>query len=1101
MPDARLQRLVEEVAHRAPTRPAVECDGVITSYGELDALANGYAHALVDRGAAPGAIVAVGMPRSAELVGAVLGTLKAGCAFLPLDITVPALRLAQIVEDAAPAAHLDGTAPVTPAQRPPHGVVEPEIAYCVYTSGSTGRPKGALLTHAGLRVVTLAQRECLGAGPDDRVAQFASPGFDAFVFELVMALANGATLVVVPDHVRGDPQALLSFMDKAQISFTVLPSLVVAGLSRLPAASPRLRLVASAGDVLPASAVRAWPHPARLFNLYGPTEATIWSTVHACDPADPAPTVPIGHAIPGVDVRLLGDDGAQVSQGEICVLGPTVGHGYLNRPELTAERFRPAGTYRTGDIGRRRADGAIEFLGRHDRQVKLRGYRIELAEIEAVLRAHAEVDDAVVLAQGEGADRVLVAYVVAPHRRPGLAAALHTHLAERLPDYLVPARLHPLASFPVTSSGKADREALAALAVNRAEAGVPRTPQQEAVARIWCETLGVAGCGVEATFHECGGHSLTATQLANRVNRELGTRVTAIDLLNGATIATIAARVPLRTPTVAAAHAPSRAASEPASTAQMQIAYATNVAGDPHAYVARARLTLRGPLDVAALTGALRAVVARHEIFRTRFELRDGELTQVVEDTTEAAVECVAPGSRSEESLLEAMAADVLDAAKLPLVRWALLRYAPDHHVLLHVEHHYVHDGWSFRVFLRELAALYSGAVTGNPAPIGEPVQFGDYTRWQRAWLRSPQAVELERVWRQRLSGVPLRLRLPALEPSVSLPGRGELLRFAVDPELLRDLGRYAARQGLTVFQAMFGSFALVLARLSARSDLVLGTSAANRSRLEWEQVIGLVVNVVPVRVTADARDGVGVVLAAARRGLLDALRDSELPFSRIVAATPPDQRLGQHPVAQVLFNAHSSLTSAVEFAGLRVDVEEALANGLAKFPLNVTMIPDAAWAHGEMLVECDLGHYDPGRVERFALAYLDVLAAVAHDADITTIDGLIEARLPGSIAADAPAGATEALLASVWRKLLGLEIVGRGSDFFALGGNPVLAQRMVARVNDELDAGLTVGDVVAHPTLADLARRVVDLQLAEFDPDELSALLAAAKESPDERA
>ncbi len=440
----------------------------------------------------------------------------------------------------------------------------------------------------------------------------------------------------------------------------------------------------------------------------------------------------------------------------------------------------------------------------------------------------------------------------------------------------------------------------------------------------------------------------------------------------------------------------------------MQIAYASDVAGDPHAYVARARLTLHGQLDVAALTGALREIVGRHEIFRTRFELRDGELTQVVEDAAEAAVECVAASSGSQESLLEAMATDVLDAARLPLVRWALLRHAQDRHVLLHVEHHYVHDGWSFRVFLAELAALYSAVANGGPAGLGDPVQFGDYTRWQQAWLRSPQAAELARIWRRRLSGIPLRLRLPALEASTPAPGTGGLRRLALHPVLLRDIGGYAARHGFTVFQTMFGSFALVLSRLSARDDLIVGTSAANRSHVEWEQVIGLIVNVVPVRVTARAQSGVVSFLAAARRGLLDALHDSELPFSRIVAATPPDQDANRYPVAQVLFNAHSSLTSEVEFAGLRVDVEEALANGMAKFPLNVTLVPDAAWAHGEMLIEYDLGHYDPGRIESFALAYLDVLAAVARDADITAIDALIEARLPGSIAAEASMGTTK---------------------------------------------------------------------------------------------
>jgi hypothetical protein len=839
----------------------------------------------------------------------------------------------------------------------------------------------------------------------------------------VLALGNGAALVIVPDTVRADPQALLSFMGSARVSVAVLPPLVVAGLGRLAASAPALRLVASAGDVLPASAVRAWPHPARLFNLYGPTEATIWSTVHACDPADPAPTVPIGQAIPGVGVHLLGEDGGEAPEGEICISGPVVGRGYLNRPELTARSFPAGGLYRTGDLGRRRADGALEFLGRRDQQVKLRGYRVELGEIEAVLGAHEEAGDAVVLARGEGSDRVLVAFVAArgaapelasqlppglgPQLPPELAQRLRAYLAERLPEHLVPARLHVLAGFPLTSSGKADRIALAALDVTGAEAQSPATPQQAAVARIWCETLGMPSCGVHTAFHECGGHSLTAAQLANRVNRELGARVTAVDVLSGATIATIAARVPPRPQTVAVTAAPSHATSFPASIAQMQIAYASDVAGDPHAYVARARLTLHGPLDVAALTGALRDIVGRHEIFRTRFELRDGELTQVVQDAAEAAVECVAAGPGVQESLLEKMAADVVDAARLPLVRWALLRQARDQHVLLHVEHHYVHDGWSFRVFLAELAALYSASVTGRPAGLGEPFQFGDYTRWQRAWLRSPQAAELARAWRQRLSGAPLWLRLPALETSVPAPGEGGLHRLTLDPGLLRDIGGYAARRGFTVFQAMFGLFALVLSRLSATDDLIVGTSAANRSRVEWEQVIGLIVNVVPVRVTAPAEGGVAGYLAAARRGLLDALRDSELPFSRIVAATPRGQDGNGYPVAQVLFNAHSSLTSDVRFAGLRVEVEEALANPMAKFPLNLTLIPDAAWAHGEMLIEYDLGHYDPARVESFALAYLDVLAAASRDAGITAsrdagvtaIDALIEARLPGSIA------------------------------------------------------------------------------------------------------
>ncbi|GAA1999248.1 amino acid adenylation domain-containing protein [Catenulispora subtropica] len=1010
-----LHRLVTRIAARAPGLPAVEEAGTVTTYGALEARAVAYAGALRRAGARPGDLVAIVLPRSAELVAAVLGTLQAGCVFLPLEPSQPTARLSAILADATPAACVheagftadvpSGTCPVPAAAVTADAVVSADerpdeasaLAYCIFTSGSTGGPKGALLTHAGLRTVIDAQREIIGPTEGDRVAQFASPGFDAFVFETVLALANGATLVVVPDAAREDPAELLAFLERARVTVAVLPSILTGALSRLPAGAPALRTVVSAGDVLPPAAVRDWPHAAQLFNAYGPTEATIWSTVHRCSPGDAGDAVPIGVPIPGVTVRVCDEAGADVPHGavgEIRIGGPVVAAGYLNRPELTAERFPadPHGAcgervYRTGDLARVREDGALEFLGRGDHQVKVRGFRIELGEIEAALRADARVTDAVVLALGEGDERALVGFATA--RGPVDEGDLHDMLAARLPGHMLPARLHILDALPVTPSGKPDRAALAAHDAAQADAGeAPANPAQAAVARIWCEILKVSFCPVDAAFLACGGHSLAAVQVANRLTEDLLLAVTPVDLLQGMTIAALAERLqwspgtegphPAEADDGRPADAPQTAeVAEPAALGQVQVAFANAVAGTTAAYVSRARVELLGALDVEALRAALEETVRRHEALRTRFELRDGELWQVVAPRADTAFQVVdaRPGTGQQEELLAAMAAEVLDPSRLPLVAWALLRFAPDRHVLLHVEHHYIHDGWSFRLFLGELAELYSASVRGRPADLPEPVQFRTFARHQHDWLRGPEAAELAAYWRKVLHEAPTTLRLPALEPGHPGGPRCAVRRHHLDPRLVDAVETAAARLGLTSFQVMFGTFALLMTRHTGSHDFVLGTTVANRTRSEWEGVLGMVVNLVPVRVTVPSQATAGTVLTAVRDSLLAALRGSELPFARVAAVAPPSPPDEPHPLVQVVFSIHSALSADVDFFGLRAEIEESLPNEAAKFPLNVTVIQAGGT---DLLVEHDTARFAADGVERLVGEYLDLLAAVA---------------------------------------------------------------------------------------------------------------------------
>lgn len=1035
MGTASIHLSVADIALRDPDRVAIEDNGVVITYRELDAWANGYAHGIVDGGACPGDLVAIAMTRSAAFIAAVLGTMKAGCVFLPIDIRLPWLRISSILSDAAPVACIhDGAlarqaelprsmrlveaGAVKHRERPASSQIDrtQACAYCIYTSGSTGRPKGVLLGYEGLDLIADAQRIVFGPRPEDRIAQFASTGFDAFVFELVMALANGSGLVIVPDDVRSNPDALMAFVERTHISLIVLPPIVVAGLSRLPGSlDSTLRAVIAAGDVLPASAVRAWGHPSRLFNAYGPTEATIWTSVHECSRHDESAVVPIGKPIHGVRLYVLDTLRQPVTDGEIGEIhigGPVVAKGYVNNLEFTAERFVPdpfaggvARMYRSGDMGRVRADGAIEFIGRRDSQVKLRGLRIELGEVETEVRAYPEVKDAVALLRGSNDENsYLVAFAV-PHSGAAVDAVdLRRQLLSRLPDYMVPARIHVLDAFPLSTSGKVDREALVRLEAVEArvveETECPRSHEQIVVARAWCEILGLPCVGNNDEFHANGGHSLAAAQIANRVNLELNVRLTVIDVLEAATVAAIAERA-VRSRRDERLQQELRANSSepaPASVAQMQVAYANEVSGDARAYVARARLTLHGVVDVPALIGALHEIVRRHEIFRTRFETRNGILLQIVEPEVDSAItyhESPAVGDEGLEGLLARMATEVLDETRLPLVRWALVRCSSERHVLLHVEHHFVHDGWSFRLFLRELASLYSSAVTGGVSRLPEPVQFGDYARWQHSWLRSQEATQLAVHWKELLRDMPAELKLSSLETGGRASGAGRVLRFEVDPVLRRDTTALAIAHGMTPFQAMFGVFSLLVSRCAGCNEFLLGSSVANRNRNEWESVIGMIVNIVPIRISCDGSETIADFLALARTALLNALRGAELPFSSIVS-TAPKRGDQTHPLAQVLFSAHSALTKDVSFAGLRVDTEEALANEMAKYPLAVTVIADAMGGASEILFEYDVGLYDGGCIERFAATYFELLAAAARDSNATAVS--VNSRIPAAL-------------------------------------------------------------------------------------------------------
>ncbi|MER5281723.1 amino acid adenylation domain-containing protein, partial [Streptomyces sp. NPDC002809] len=711
-------------------------------------------------------------------------------------------------------------------------------AYVIYTSGSTGRPKGVVVSHAGVSGLVAAQVDRLGVAQDSRVLQFASPSFDASFWDLCSALLTGAALVLAP------AEAPLEALTDRRFSVTHV-TLPPSALAALDGAELTATTLVVAGEACPPELVQRWAPGRRMINAYGPTETTVCATMS--DPLSPGSGVPpIGRAVAGFRTYVL-DERLRIAPpgvpGELYVAGPGLARGYLDRPGLTAGRFTacpfgPAGArmYRTGDLVRRRADGELEYVGRADQQVKVRGFRVEPGEVEAVLAEHPAVAQAAVAAQ----DDRLVGYVVA---RPALAARpaeLAAYLRERLPDYLVPAVFMVLDALPLTPNGKLDRAALPVPAAAPAGSGrVPRTPQEQILAELFAEVLGVPRVSVDDDFFELGGHSLLATRLAARVRSVLGVELGLRALFQAPTVAGLAEALveagrarPALTPY-------ERPETVPLSFAQRRLWFLHRMDGAAATYHIPLALRLAGTLDRAALDQALADVVARHESLRTVFPEVAGVPCQRVLDP--AAVSLRArPTEVTQDELQERLAESArrpFTLATEPPLRAELFALAPDEHVLLLVMHHIAADGWSTGPLARDLAGAYAarceGRTDSRPAL---PVQYSDYTLWQRELLgdtTDPQSRFAEQLdyWKRQLSDLPELLPLPAGRPRPAVAGRhGDHVVLELGPELHAALVKLARSTGTSLFMVLQAALAALYTRLGAGTDIAIGSPVAGRT-------------------------------------------------------------------------------------------------------------------------------------------------------------------------------------------------------------------------------------------------------------------------------
>ncbi|WP_420127105.1 non-ribosomal peptide synthase/polyketide synthase [Longimicrobium sp.] len=1026
--DRCIHQLVEAQAARTPDAVAVVFADASLTYGELDARANRLAHHLLELGAGPEARVGICVHRSAEMVVAMLAVLKSGAAYLPLDPSYPADRLAYMLmdsgapllvtqdslrgllpadgvrivsvdEDAAAIASRSAAAPQTP-------VDAANAAYVIYTSGSTGRPKGVQVTHGNAVSFFAGMDERVGGPMPGTWLAVTRISFDIHVLELLWTLARGFKVVVQPEveQARDGESIAEQIRRHAVTHLQCTPSLaaMLIAESGIGALSGLQRILLG-GEALPSdlAAQITAALPDGLVNMYGPTETTVWSTTHAVEAADGL--IPIGRPIANTRVYVL--DAALRPQpvgvpGELFIGGHGVTRGYLGRPGLTAERFVPdafsarpgARLYRTGDRARWTAEGVLEYLGRLDVQVKVRGFRIEPGEIEAVLRQAPGVADCAVVARTAGAgDTRLVAYVVGAAD----ADALRAHVGRGLPDYMVPSAFVPLDALPLTPNGKLDRKALPAPDFAPAEEAyvAPRTPVEEVLAGIWAEVLRLDRVGVEESFFNLGGHSLLATRVVSRVRELFGVELPLRALFEGPTVARLAVRVEEMRRAELVALPPlvpaERTGPLPLSFAQERLWFIDRLEPGSATYNIPAAMRLAGALDQAALERALGEIVRRHEALRTVFAEVDGAPVQgvapfggfalPVEDLSglSKADREVAVNRRAVEEARRGF-----DLAAGPLFRAALLRLGAQEHALLLSMHHIVSDGWSLGVFFRELSALYAAYREDGESPLPElPVQYADYALWQREQLAGETLDRQLSYWRERLSGAPELLELPTDRPRPPVQTfRGAQERIELSGELLDRLQALGRSEGATLYMTLLGAFQVLLSRYSGSEDIVVGSPIAGRTRKETEELIGFFVNTLVLRTDLSGDPSFREALRRVREATLGAYEHQEVPFERLVAELQPERSLSHSPLFQVSFTLDNAQDTGGGFAGLSVQGVGTQLEA-AKFDLSLAFVATPRGLLGGLSYSTDL--FERDTVERMLGHLARVLEQVAADTDV----------------------------------------------------------------------------------------------------------------------
>jgi amino acid adenylation domain-containing protein len=1026
--DQTIQDLFERQAVRTPDAPAVADEQETLTYAELDDRGNRIAARLQEMGVHHANFVALYMERSANLIAALLGTLKAGAAYVPLDPAFPPDRLAFMLRDSRAVAlicehaspeilPLSGSVPLLclgscgtalpscnaggSPPRSPH-----DFAYVIYTSGSTGAPKGVVVPHRAV-VRLVCNTNYVDLGPGDVIAQSSNASFDAATFEIWGALLNGArSEIVSTDTVLAPARFHAQIVARSINTLWMTSGLFNQYCREIPHAFATVKHLLAGGDVLEpdsVDAVLAAAPPQRFLNCYGPTECTTFSTARLVENVDDR-SIPIGRPIANTRLYILDRFWRPVPlgvPGELYIGGDGLAIGYLGRPGLTSAAFIPdpfSGTpgarlYRTGDMVRYLTDGAVEFLGRIDSQVKLRGFRIELGEIETALQSHPSVSQAVVVVhQDDSGDKRLVAYLVPePGEQPAIRD-LRAFLAGSLPPYMIPAVYVTVDGMPLNPNGKVDRKRLPEPAALRlapdSTHASPRTPTEKLVAAIWSELLGIEDPGIHDNFFELGGHSLLATQMVSRLQQQFGWLAQVRTVFEHPTIAELSGAI-----VAVSADGPSaplmpvsRDRDLPLSFAQQRLWFLEQLEELGGAYNLPMAWRIEGRLDVDALQAAIHRVVERHEVLRTVFRDRDGTPVQMVLPQAAVPVETVDRQGESPERQLLAIESCLaeesgrrFDLSKGPLLRLRLLRFGELDHALLMTLHHIITDGWSMSILMKELVQCYRALLEGselNLVPLR--VQYADFADWQRRFLADDYLDAQLAFWKEQLASAPRLLQLPIDRPRPAVQTfRGAEVRFTLDESLVSRLEKLSQRHGATLFMTAFCGFAVLLARYTGQADLLVGCPIANRNRREVEPLIGFFVNTLVLRADLRGEPSFAEALSRVREMALGAFAHQDLPFEKLVEELQPERAMDHSPLFQVMFalqnwpTADSDLPRAT-ITPVRREVRT------AKFDLSLFLQADGNDLAGQFEYNTDL--FDRSTVERMVGHLRVLLEAVAED-------------------------------------------------------------------------------------------------------------------------
>ena len=997
-----VQQLFERQAADNPERIAITSKNGQMTYGELNERANQLAWFLRSRGAGPETLIPICVDRSADMAIGIFGILKSGAAYVPVDPSYPKDRIDNMLAETEATlvvtqSHLleacglericlDGGRDVIsrfPTNDPPQIAGPENLAYVIFTSGSTGRPKGVMLTNSNLAHYVEALQNEFRLTASDTYLHLASIGFSSSRRHLLLPLAFGAGVVIADEDQRLDPLPLFELIKERGVTvFDAVPSFQRHCLHFLLELDPvqrgellcnDLRLIVSASEPLYSDIPRTWindfGHPAEHVHMMGQTETSgivALNRIGEIDIKGEVRSVSVGRPIANTEILLLDEHQRPVADGEtgeMYVLGAGVGRGYLGLSELTTEKYvdltipgRPSARYcRTGDFARIMNDGRLECIGRNDFQVKIRGNRVELGEIEALFLGHESIRNCAVIGREDvPGDVRLVAYIVTSGESSSISEELRRLSVEALPDYMQPSAFVLLDSLPLTPNGKVDRKALPVpdVSMDIPDCGPVETSHQDnevvgSIAAIWSEILGVSRVRTEDNFFALGGHSLMAGRMISRVRSKLGVQVPIRAIFEAPTLGTFSDLVErnIRMGSASTELAFSKRPEHlPLSFAQQRIWFLSELDLGLTAYNECEILKLSGDLDRNALTTALRRIVERHEVLRTYFGSANGQPCQVIVPEVPIDVKTidltVESSPDTEDKVLEiarGLADTPFDLTQAPLFNFTLVQTGHDKHFLIAVLHHTVSDQWTVAVFLRELDAFYRSEITGSKADLPElPIQYADYAVLQQNWLLTDEYQKQLSYWKEQLRGAPNILELPTDHPRPAVQSyRGSKADASIPSQLVDKINAFCNREGVTLFMTLLAAWELLLFRYSGQDQLVVGTPIAGRTFAETEDLIGFFVNTLAIRGDLSGAPTFRELLQRTKERALGAYTNQDLPFEKLVEEVNPERSLSYTPLFQVMFTLQNTPRSTDTVGDLALD-RLRLPKESAKFDLSL---------------------------------------------------------------------------------------------------------------------------------------------------------------------